>query len=226
MNSLILLGIFYILSSLLVVDLLLNYKRGFLTNGSIPKKSKKSICVYGIAFSLINFGVYVYNVYALYEDINASHLAFEHDEFYASTIQLDNYYGEITDEEFYLIANGPDGDFLVSCFFESSVFVPFLILLIYGIIIYFLFPIYMHPTLTAMKNNHQQTTAIAWINYFLGITFIIWLILLIWSNNTLNQVNDYSNSSEKLIQLEKLYKDGIINTEEYENKRKDYISKL
>lgn len=44
------------------------------------------------------------------------------------------------------------------------------------------YPIYLYPSKVARRYQHNQTTVIVWLNYFLGGTIILWIILLIWAN--------------------------------------------
>ncbi len=59
----------------------------------------------------------------------------------------------------------------------------FIILLILGILIYFI------PSFIAMKKQHPQKVAILLLNIFLGWTFIGWVGALIWAVSNPQNVN-------------------------------------
>ena len=40
---------------------------------------------------------------------------------------------------------------------------------------------YFSPFITAMLRGHRQRLAIFWFNFFLGWTFIGWVVALVWS---------------------------------------------
>lgn len=53
----------------------------------------------------------------------------------------------------------------------------------FGVIIGFviLIPIYFAPSLIASKKSKKQATAIYVLNFFLGWTFLGWVVALIWA---------------------------------------------
>lgn len=100
------------------------------------------------------------------------------------------------------------------------------------VILNLFFWLYMYPTKTARIKNHDQTTAIAWLNAIFGITVIGWVAMLIWANSPGNY-NDDQNKKMNLNQLENqleklksLLDSGVITQEEFEEKRKDLIKNI
>lgn len=101
-------------------------------------------------------------------------------------------------------------------------------ILLLPVILNLLFVLYMYPTKTARIKNHDQTTAITWLNAIFGITVIGWVAMLIWANSPGNY-NDDQNKKMNLNQLEKLKSlldSGVITQEEFEEKRKDLIKNI
>lgn len=54
-------------------------------------------------------------------------------------------------------------------------FIPALLILVFGLIIYFI------PSIIASNNKHHNAGAIQVLNFFLGWTILGWLIALIWA---------------------------------------------
>jgi hypothetical protein len=94
--------------------------------------------------------------------------------------------------------------------------------------------LYFIPSIVAFSNKKSNTTAILILNFFLGWSFIGWIIALVWAvskdnkpqnivitNNT-NATKKYKNGINHLDQLEKLKKlldDGVITFEEFEKQK-------
>tara|TARA_Y100000766_G_scaffold144001_1_gene123784 strand:- start:114 stop:389 length:276 start_codon:yes stop_codon:yes gene_type:complete len=52
---------------------------------------------------------------------------------------------------------------------------------IWGLLIFFIgFAVYFTPSLVAYRNRKKQATAIYVLNFFLGWTFIGWVVALVW----------------------------------------------
>lgn len=109
----------------------------------------------------------------------------------------------------------------------------FMYLLIFSLGI--LFPLYMYPTKVARRNAHAQTTAIAWLNFLLGLTIVVWIVMLIWANSssekkisaevlTIRQTN--TSITDKLKELQSLRETGILTEEEFAAKKAELLAKL
>lgn len=48
-------------------------------------------------------------------------------------------------------------------------------------IVVFLFALYFFPLITAWEKKHKDTKAIGILNFFLGWTFLGWIIALVWA---------------------------------------------
>lgn len=133
-----------------------------------------------------------------------------------------------------------DGIIEYSAYSEYTLFyseTPFFIVFgIMPIAISLIFPLYMYPTKIARKKEHEQTTAIAWINAFLGITVIGWIAMLMWANskkeiisreiNTAPQHQTIIQETDNIEKLKSLLDSGIITQEEFEAKRTELLSKI
>ena len=94
-----------------------------------------------------------------------------------------------------------------------------------------LFSLYMYPSKIARKKEHDQTAVIVWLNALLGWTVIGWIVMLIWGNSaqkstSANEGVLVSDETEKLLKLKTLAEQGAITQEEYEQKRKELLSKM
>lgn len=109
-----------------------------------------------------------------------------------------------------------------------------------------LWNIYMYPALMAKRTEQPAAVAIFWLNLLFGFTGIMWLILLIWgsSGNGLNKTSNNTkidihlpenltqnpapqkSTLENFEELKKLHDMGMLSDEEFENKRKEYVSRL
>ena len=102
------------------------------------------------------------------------------------------------------------------------------IALVSTIIMLLLFPIYMYPTKVARKTEHDQTTAITWLNFFFAETLIMWIILLIWANSGKKQVPQVvvkeDSLTDKLQEIQKLKEQGLLTEEEFETKKKQILN--
>jgi hypothetical protein len=98
------------------------------------------------------------------------------------------------------------------------------------LIIALLFPIYMYPTKVARRTEHEQTSAIAWLNFLFGGTIILWLVLLVWANSSKPSqpqpvaTPQESSLTDKLQELQKLKDQGILTEEEFEAKKKQILN--
>lgn len=57
------------------------------------------------------------------------------------------------------------------------------------------FLLYWIPTLIAVSNNHKDVVGVFVLNFFVGWTFIGWLISLVWSVKNSNDENQYTQES-------------------------------
>ncbi|MDE5884446.1 MAG: superinfection immunity protein [Oscillospiraceae bacterium] len=98
--------------------------------------------------------------------------------------------------------------------------------------IYFIFFL---PVKLARRYAHEQTTIIAWLTFLFGGTLIVWIAMLIWANSrkplntpTVVQIANGTNqtSADKIKDLKKLFDEGLITQEEFEEKRKELISEM
>lgn len=107
--------------------------------------------------------------------------------------------------------------------------------------------IYLYPSILARRTGHTAATAIFILNVILGLMGIMWLVLVIWAstggNNknvvmlnpdgtsvTVNNINKTSKQSDsmqgKFEELKKLHDMGMLSDEEFEQKRKEFVSRL
>ena len=95
------------------------------------------------------------------------------------------------------------------------------ILVLIVIIIYFL------PTLLASK--HRNVWSIALLNLFLGWTFIGWVVAMIWAVSKDKKesiiVTNQKSSLDELSQLKKLYDEGALTKEEFEEEKRHLLRK-
>lgn len=109
-------------------------------------------------------------------------------------------------------------------------------LLIIPIIIWgcLILSIYFIPSFVAAKRNHIQKKSILILNIFLGWTLIGWVVALVWacknpeipSTVINNNLSKDDSTEEKLQSLLRMKNDGLITSEEFEEKRKEVISKM
>lgn len=96
------------------------------------------------------------------------------------------------------------------------------LLIIAGLLVYF-----------ASQREHPNATAIGVFNFFLGWTFIGWVVALVWSlGNTkakrvtvenMNQ-NKAEDNLDKLLKLKKLLDEGVISQEEFDLKKQKLLN--
>ncbi len=106
-----------------------------------------------------------------------------------------------------------------------------LIALIAGLLVYFL------PTIIADNRKHPNTTAIGVFNFFLGWTFLGWVLALVWSlgntkpketivvNSPENEtVKETEDNLDQLLKLKKLLDEGVISQEEFDLKKQKLLN--
>lgn len=86
---------------------------------------------------------------------------------------------------------------------------------IFGLILYFI------PSFVAEDRKHKNRGAIGLLNFFIGWTFIGWVICLVWASSNqepikVEQSTNGSNKYEDLERLTKLKEMGTITQEEFE----------
>jgi hypothetical protein len=80
------------------------------------------------------------------------------------------------------------------------------------VILFFLLPLYLLPSILAVTRNHPQKLLIAVVNIFGGLAFGIgWLVALVWCFSVPNR----SRASE-IEALDRLLQRGVITREEFE----------
>ncbi|MCL2638650.1 MAG: superinfection immunity protein [Oscillospiraceae bacterium] len=97
-----------------------------------------------------------------------------------------------------------------------------------------LFPLYMYPTRVARRFEHEQTTAIAWLNLLFAYTVLGWVLLLVWANSAkakeikvsanapVTQVINTSDADE-LKKFKDLFDTGVITEEEFNAKKQQLL---
>ena len=121
-------------------------------------------------------------------------------------------------------------------------------------IVSFFYKIYMYPAVMARRTEQPASNAIYWLNLLFGFTGIMWLILLMWgssgrgfgrANRSEERVTNQQLSEQikqismpvqqstedksvikKFEELKTLKEMGMITDEEFEEKRKEFISKM
>lgn len=98
-----------------------------------------------------------------------------------------------------------------------------------------IYPIYMYPAKLARRTGHVAATAIYVLNLLLGGTVILWIVLLIWAsggNGNKREViiqaptEAQKSSQEKFAEIKQLLDMGVITQEEFDEKRKEILSKI
>ena len=106
-----------------------------------------------------------------------------------------------------------------------------------------LYPIYMYPAKIARRTEHPTATAIFWLNLFLGATLIFWIVLLIWASNGGNYgtkevyiqnptpaavppPTPTKSVEDSFAELKRLHEAGMLSDEEFEEKRKELMSRI
>ena len=89
-----------------------------------------------------------------------------------------------------------------------------------------IFIFYFIPTLIANEKKHRNEGAIGLLNFFIGWTFIGWLICLIWAETSQEPIkvsnansNSNNNKYEDLERLQKLKDNGTITEEEFQKEK-------
>lgn len=110
-------------------------------------------------------------------------------------------------------------------------------IILIGIAATFLYPIYMYPAKLARRTEHVAATAIFVLNLLFGFTIIFWVILLIWASNgnggkkeviiqkTPQNVTG-GDAMEKINSLKQMLDSELISQDEFEEKKKDILSKM
>lgn len=89
---------------------------------------------------------------------------------------------------------------------------------------------YFIPTFVAAEKKHRNEGAIGILNFFVGWTFIGWVICLVWAlsnqkpievSNTNNITN---NKYDDLRKLQELKENGIITEEEFEREKRKLLN--
>ncbi len=100
-------------------------------------------------------------------------------------------------------------------------------------------PIMFYPAKLARRTNHSAAKAIYWLNLIFGGNLIIWLILMIWASSgkgiqksqtvVIHQQEPQipqKSTQETFEELTKLKEMGMISEEEFEQKRKELLSRI
>lgn len=91
-----------------------------------------------------------------------------------------------------------------------------------------LIALYSLPTIIAFKKGHSSAIAIATLNFFLGLSFLGWVISLVWalsnSNKTIITYHTKENHYKGLETIAKLKDKGILSEEEFFNLKKEILS--
>lgn len=76
------------------------------------------------------------------------------------------------------------------------------------------------PTFIANDKKHRNEGAIGLLNFFVGWTFIGWVICLVWASSNQEPIivekDNSSNKYDDLDKLQKLKENGTLNEEEFE----------
>jgi hypothetical protein len=108
----------------------------------------------------------------------------------------------------------------------TTTIIPFLILFLIGILVYFI------PTIVASKRKHINKASIVVINIFLGWTLVGWVVALVWVLKKPEEAQGVSNTvvsvpaaseADELIKYKKLLDEGVITQEEFEIKKKSLL---
>jgi hypothetical protein len=96
-----------------------------------------------------------------------------------------------------------------------------ILILVIALALYFL------PALLARNKNAGGT--IFFLNLFFGWTFIVWIILLIWStsqdeNSIVTYDNDPLSKIDEINEFKQLLDSGAINHEEYEKEKRRILN--
>lgn len=112
---------------------------------------------------------------------------------------------------------------------EVLVFLPFILIGLIGLAIYFI------PMIAALARNHPNKAAIILVNIFLGWSLIGWIVALVWAFTKPNTqapiiVNAAVPANEsferKLQELSGLRSNGLITEEEFQSKRAQLLEKM
>jgi len=89
-----------------------------------------------------------------------------------------------------------------------------------------LLPVFLLPTIIAIKKNHKYKWPIILINIFGGVIMGVgWLVALIWCfiEPSENHFPLRHNASSEIEKLYKLKESGILSEEEFEFKKKELL---
>lgn len=149
-----------------------------------------------------------------------------------SNCQLDS----ISDSQFSLVSDAISAILFFAGMFSGSSDVFLIVMIIICIlnVLCILSMLYMYPARLARRTEHTAASAIFWLNIFFGWTFVMWIVLMIWSssgkegkNAIPQQMNAPQKSAQESFEELKHLKDmGVITEEEYEMKRQELLSRI
>ena len=87
-------------------------------------------------------------------------------------------------------------------------------------------PIFLLPTIIAVKKNHKYKLPIILINIFGGFVMGVgWLVSLVWCfiEPTSNNINISSSAGAEIEKLHKLKEDGVLSEDEFQFKKRELL---
>lgn len=188
-------------------------------------------CVAGSYLDSYALAKYEYEKYNAEDRLDIAQSYLDKAEYYANkknpTMNDAALYGSnIHEAERYISPGDSPMDYMIWNFHDvldnlESV-IPLSVIALLGI----LFPLYMLPAKIARKKAHEQTKVIVWLNGLLGCTVICWIAMIIWANSEKNSVQTIPQEAtltDKLDELKKLQKQGLLTEEEFEAKKKQIL---
>lgn len=91
--------------------------------------------------------------------------------------------------------------------------------------------IYFIPFIIALANNSNRMPGIFWLNFLAGWSIVGWIIALVWAvtsnrdnrKKIVGSVSAPLSVADELRKLDKLKKEGLITTEEFEAHKKNLL---
>jgi len=94
--------------------------------------------------------------------------------------------------------------------------------LIFSMILFVSLVVYFLPTIVAIIRKNNSSLAIFVLNFFLGWSFVAWVIALVWAFGG----NSSVNLENKLRNLYNLRQKGLITKEEFERKKEELLNSI